>query len=347
MEAWLTGQIPLIVWLQSLGPLVTWPMQALTWLGATPFLLVILLGLYWCFDASLGLRLGIALLTSTGLNGALKTALGLPRPYWVSSSVKPLATESTFGFPSGHAQNGLVFWGRLAAWIGRPWLWGAAFGVVLLVSASRIALGVHFPMDILGGWLIGALVLGGFMLLEAPTTHWLSGQSDRLKLLIALLASLLLLFVNMLIWAFTVGRLVPGEWIVAASLALPSPQLVDPRSLDTAFRVSGLLLGLASGGILLNRGRGFFAGGPWPQRGLRFLTGLSGLVIIYFGPRLFLPQGESGPAWAVTYLHHALVGLWVSWLGPLTFVALKVASTSDHPAQPPSPPDPAPAQAEV
>ncbi len=300
--------------------------RPLTWLGATPFLLVIFLGLYWCFDASLGLRLGIALLTSTGLNGALKIALGLPRPYWVSTSVKPLATESTFGFPSGHAQDGLVFWGRLAAWIGRPWLWGAAFVVVLLVSASRIVLGVHFPMDILGGWMIGALVLGAFFLIEPPAIHWLSGQGDRLKLMIALLASLLLLFTNLLVWVVTVARQVPSDWIVAIMLARTNPQYADPRSMETAFQVSGLLLGLAAGGVLLNRSRGFDAGGPWRKRALRLVTGLAGLIILYLGPRLVLPQGDTSPALAITYLHHALTGLWVSWLGPITFVALKLAS---------------------
>jgi len=328
MEAWLTGQIPLIIWLQSLGPWLALPMQALTWLGATQFLLIVLLGFYWCVDSGLGLRLGLILVTSTGLNGAIKLAFGLPRPYWISQAVRPLGNETTFGFPSGHAQEGLVFWGRLAAWFGRPWLWGLSFAIVLLVSLSRIVLGVHFPMDILGGWLVGALVLAGFMLLETPVWHWLSGQTDRLRLLIAFLASLLLLFINMLIWAFTAGRLVPGDWIVAASLALPTPQLVDPRALETAFQLSGLLFGLGAGGVLLNRSRGFHAGGPWSQRGLRLLTGLAGLVIIYLGPRLILPQGESGGALAITYLHHALTGLWVSWLGPLTFVALKLASSS-------------------
>jgi hypothetical protein len=174
------------------------------------------------------------------------------------------------------------------------------------------------------------------MLLETPAWRWLSGQRDRLKLLIAFLASLLLLFTNMLIWAFTAGRLVPGDWIVAASMALPTPQVVDPRALQTAFQLSGLLLGLGAGGVLLNRSRGFLAGGPWSQLGLRLLTGLAGLVIIYLGPRLILPQGESGSALAITYLHHALTGLWVSWLGPLTFVALKLASSSQDSAGPPS-----------
>lgn len=326
MEAWLTGQLPLIVWLQSLGPWLALPMQALTWLGAAQYLLVLLLAIYWCVDSTLGLRLGLILLTSTGLNGAIKLALGWPRPYWISNSIKPLASESTFGFPSGHAQNSLVFWGRLAAWFGRPWLWIAAFAVVLVVSASRIVLGVHFPIDVLGGWLIGALVLGGFMLLEPPAWHWLSGQRDRLKLMLALLASLLLLFTNLVVWVVTVAREVPSDWIVSIMLSRTTPEFADPRSLEAAFQVSGLLLGLAAGGVLLNRTRGFVAGGPWRKRVLRFLTGVAGLVILYFGPRLVLPQGDTSPALAITYLHHALAGLWVSWLGPLTFVALKVAA---------------------
>jgi membrane-associated phospholipid phosphatase len=334
METWLTGQIPLIVWLQALGPWLSLPMKAVTWLGATQFLLIVLLAIYWCIDSVLGLRLGLILLTSTGLNGVLKLALGLPRPYWVSSRVQPLSTEPSFGFPSGHAQDGLVFWGRLAAWFGHAWLWIGALAIVLVVSLSRIVLGVHFPMDVLGGWLIGALVLGAFMWLEPPATRWLTRQSDRLKLQIAVLASLVLLFLYLLVWALTAGRPVPGDWIVAASMALSAPKVVDPRALETAFQVSGLLLGLAAGGVLLNRRGGFSPAGPWSQRGLRFITGLAGLVIIYFGPRLILPQGESGAALIVTYLHHALTGLWVSWLGPLVFIVLKLAPAGDGLAPP-------------
>jgi hypothetical protein len=50
---------------------------------------------------------------------------------------------------------------------------------------------------------------------------------------------------------------------------------------------------------------------------------------LYLGPRLVLPQGDTSPALAITYLHHALVGLWISWLGPLAFIRLKVASAGD------------------
>lgn len=339
MEGWLTGQLPLIIWLQSLGPWLWLPMKALTWLGATQFLLIGLLAIYWCFDSTLGLRLGLVLLTSTGLNSAIKLVFGLPRPYWVSSNVKALASESSFGFPSGHAQNGLAFWGRLAAWFRRPWLWIGAMGIVLIVSLSRIVLGVHFPMDVLGGWLIGALVLGGFMLLEPPAWHWLSRQRDRLKLMIALLASLVLLFANLVVWVITVARDVPSDWIVAIMLARTSPGFADPRSLESAFQVAGLLFGLAAGGVLLNRSRGFDPGGPWAQRALRFLTGLAGLVIVYFGPRLLLPKGDTSPALAITYVLHAVAGLWVAWLGPLTFVALKVAAPLKAPAVPPPQPE--------
>jgi len=69
-------------------------------------------------------------------------------------SVSP---ETTFSFPSGHAMGSmtLAMVAILLAWPTR-WRWPVllAAGVfALLVAASRIYLGVHYPSDILGGWM--------------------------------------------------------------------------------------------------------------------------------------------------------------------------------------------------
>jgi undecaprenyl-diphosphatase len=65
-------------------------------------------------------------------------------------------------FPSNHSSNmmalGLVGW-----WFTRGrirWLW---FLLPLVIGYSRIYLGFHYPTDVLGGWLLGAMI-GGFII---------------------------------------------------------------------------------------------------------------------------------------------------------------------------------------
>ena len=94
----------------------------------------------------------IALVGSALLNVAAKHFFGRARPtLW--DSISP---ETTFSFPSGHAMGSMTLAAVfvLLAWRTRWRWWVMALMVpfVLMVGASRIYLGVHFPSDILAGW---------------------------------------------------------------------------------------------------------------------------------------------------------------------------------------------------
>ncbi len=72
----------------------------------------------------------------------------------------------TYSFPSGHAYASLVVFGFLAYlclhYFAAPWGWLAAsllMALVVLVGVSRVYLGAHFPSDVLGGWVLGAVAL--------------------------------------------------------------------------------------------------------------------------------------------------------------------------------------------
>ena len=173
----LSPSLPFIKALQLYGWLAA-PMKFFSALGSETFFLLLLPLVYWNINRSLGARLGVLLLLSVALNDLLKVAFGLPRPFW-SPGVRQLAPspETTFGFPSGHAQNTAALWTCLALQSPRRMWIAAAFALLVLIGLSRLVLGAHYPLDVVGGALIGYGILWVFMRLEAPVLAWWSGRN--------------------------------------------------------------------------------------------------------------------------------------------------------------------------
>ena len=114
---------------------------------------------------------GLVALSAAGggwLNFALKEWYDRPRP----EVVPPLTVVSGLSFPSGHAQISTIVFLTVASLMARlattparrVYILGTALLLSMLVGVSRVALGVHYPTDVLAGWIVGviwSLVLAG------------------------------------------------------------------------------------------------------------------------------------------------------------------------------------------
>jgi undecaprenyl-diphosphatase len=93
------------------------------------------------------------------VNNALKGVFARPRP----DTVPGLDDVITPSFPSGHAMTAFIAYGTVAYLVGRleptramrRTTWGLASFVVLAIGISRVYLGVHYPSDVIAGFVAG------------------------------------------------------------------------------------------------------------------------------------------------------------------------------------------------
>ncbi|MGH2605127.1 MAG: phosphatase PAP2 family protein [Anaerolineales bacterium] len=322
MPAWMEWGLEWISALQNAAPWGRSVMQSLSLAGTEYFYFLVMPAVLWCVDSGIGVRAGLLLVTSAGLNDALKVVFGLPRPYWISREVTALSGETSFGLPSGHAQNGIVLWGRLAAWARRSWFIFAAALIAFGVSVSRVFLGVHFPMDVLAGWAVGLGLLALALTLEEPLLRRLARLRTWAQIGLVLLASAVLVGMGVLPLKATEARPFPASWAGNAAAARPADDPLDPRSLDPFVARGGAFLGLGCGAVMLASWGRFRARSTLARSAARYAIGALGVLIVFLGLRAVLPAGEDWLSSLLRGIRYAALGFWIAYGAPRMFALL-------------------------
>jgi membrane-associated phospholipid phosphatase len=160
------------------SPALTSAMQVFSFLGSVAFLLTLALVAVLCFLYAHRAR--SATLLAVALGGAYLLEIVLKYAFHRARPVAFFGTApASYSFPSGHGIASLCFYGALASLLSartagrgaRGLIWTAAFLLVGLIGFSRVYLGVHYPSDVLAGYLAGLVWLGTIAILDGMFGH--------------------------------------------------------------------------------------------------------------------------------------------------------------------------------
>lgn len=272
--------LTLITWAQQFAtPALTAFFTAITSLGSLEFYMFAIPIIYWMLDKHFGFRFAMFFIFSAYVNSGAKYIFTTERP----PRELRLVEQEGYAFPSGHAQGSTAFWGFLALKIKKPLAWAVAILMILLVSLSRIYLGVHWPVDILGGLSIGIVLLAAYTLVARVNLE-----------------------------AIPLGR-----WIVGSALGAVLLYLLQPVG-DGPMTV-GFLLGASIGYQLELRYVDFTEHATLGQNIVKLVLGL----LVLFLLRIVLKPLVGWMPGELSYVvRYGAIGLWATFGAPLAFTKL-------------------------
>ena len=279
----------------------------ITEIGGNLGYLFILAVVYWSVNKSIGQRLAYTYMFSAVISTWLKAVWGIPRPdspaienaleqAGISKRLAPLAHEVSPAFPSGHAFQAIISWGYMAIKIKKAWFWVLAVIMPLEIGFSRLYLGVHYPQDVIAGWIFGIIYLIIWWLAEP----YIRNQLSKLGL----------------------------GWRYALAVVVPLFLLLIYPVHDSSSAM-GAIIGLGIGFVLEGQTIHFSVSGSLQQRVWRAFVGFVSILILFLGLKLFFETFDEsvGPAMSIAWhvIRYAIIGFLAAWGAPWLFVRFGMA----------------------
>ena len=175
----------LMIFIQSFASqLQTGVMSAVSLLCEEMLMIAIMAYIYLCVDKERGKRMVAGLVVSL-LGGAfIKNGVMRRRPYFDNPDIHCFRAPSGkgnamdiaaqgFSFPSLHATESVVLFGPLFSLFKKRWARVLCILLIFVIGYSRVYLGVHYPTDVLAGWLLGFLALAVMSFVLNRYSNWL------------------------------------------------------------------------------------------------------------------------------------------------------------------------------
>ena len=266
-------------------------MIIITKMGDEIFYTLLLPILFWCYDKKNTIKIGVVFLISVTLNDMIKEIFQNPRPDPANlmEGIRELCIKykpSDPGFPSGHTQGSVSFWGPIMYLVRNRAVLVFCLLMIILIPYSRMYLGVHFLGDILGGYVFGILSL----IILIPLVIYMEKRYDKTRDIILIIAIIVIPFI--------IYNILPGRSIYNYMGVL-----------------SGFLLGALLGGdrIRFNPKNRLLPGI------IKIVFGLVGLFLIKEGVKALLPSIP-----AAGFFRYWLMGFWITFIAPLIFSRIKM-----------------------
>jgi membrane-associated phospholipid phosphatase len=317
--------LAVVEWFQTpAGAVLSYILYPFHLLGSQYAYLVIIPIVLWSIDKETGKRLLVFLLLTAFINGFLKISWARPRPFTVSpGTVTPFVHAEGYGLPSGHSMMAAAVGVWLMLRMRRPLLYWAAPVYILLTGLSRIVHGVHYPQDVLVGWLLGAAAAAGFYFLEPRISARLKRSSQRSSRKCP---------------GISLRLTVPVLTIFAAALVFFLVLFVNPSyaARSSVLQIAGALLGGIAGLSIEGRQWNFSSGGSVRMRILRAAAGLIMLGLVYIGLQLLFRAAAGGrEGLGILLLYYAryyVTAFVLAWAVPGVFILLSLAEARNKPS---------------
>ena len=162
--------------------------QIVTMMGEDTFFIIVVGIVFWTVNKRFAYQMAFVYLSSGLINWFIKEIFKVTRIIGMEG-VRSLRVETAGGysFPSGHTQSAASFWTLLMLKFKKRYFYILAVILMLLVAFSRLYLGVHRPIDVIFGLIIG------FAWVFAANIIFEKFEKDNLRTAVIIIPVILLL----------------------------------------------------------------------------------------------------------------------------------------------------------